>query len=388
MVKSKDVFLFSTADWASPYWTNKQHMARLLRDRGYRVLYIESFGLRAPGGNRRDLGRLFRRLIRGLRPVSQVEPGIFVLSPLLFPWKHNWAVVKAYNSWFLRMRLKTFALLRGVRHPLLWTYHPFLRQVAEAFPQSQVVYHCVDDLGAVPGINTEALRDAEAELAPHCNAIFTTSLNLQTMMSALAPGRSHYFSNVADLQFFSQARLRSGRELPSDLARIPSPRIGYVGVLSDYKVDFELLLAVAEKRADWHWVLIGEEREGQNDPTLMRLRQLSNVHLLGYKSYGEIPAYLAGMDVATLPTRLNEYTRSMFPMKFFEYLAAGVPVVSTPLPALNEHHHLFSVAATSDEFISAIEVLLQQPKTQRAPALESLTGHDWDTRLSRMLDLV
>lgn len=379
----KDIFLFSTADWASPYWTNKQHMARLLRDRGYRVLYVESFGLRAPGTNKRDVGRLLRRLIRGLKPITQAEPGIYVLSPLLFPWKHHWPIVKAYNSAFLNFRLKIFSFLKGIRKPILWSYHPFLSSVISHFPDSQVIYHCVDDLGAVPGIHSEALRAAENAFVPKCNAVFTTSQNLQEMMSALAPGRSHYYSNVADLEFFSQAR--TATNLPADLARVPAPRIGYVGVLSDYKVNFDLLLQIASLRPQWHWVLIGEEREGQTDPTFAKIRTLPNVHVLGYKPYSDIPHYLSGLDIATLPTRLNDYTKSMFPMKFFEYLAAGLPVVSTPLPALKDHRHLYAEAATPEEFIAAIESLLRQPKPERAPPLDSIRGQDWDTRLNRML---
>jgi glycosyltransferase involved in cell wall biosynthesis len=149
------------------------------------------------------------------------------------------------------------------------------------------------------------------------NVVFTTSKKLFEKCSAINKN-THDFPNVVDWEHFSQA-FNPGPD-PDDLKDIPHPRLGYVGVLSDFKVDFELLLNIATERPDWHIVLIGEEREGQHNATVQVLKEMQNVHFLGYKEYEELPNYIRGLDVGLLPTLINQYTNSMFPMKYFEYI--------------------------------------------------------------------
>src|SRR5262249_51154926 len=148
------------------------------------------------------------------------------------------------------------------------------------------------------------------------------------------PGRTDYCPNATDVTHFATAR--DGGAVPEELAAIARPRLGYVGVLSDFKIDFELIERAAALSPAWQFVFIGDEREGQGSAAIARLRARPNVHFLGWRPYALLPKYLRGIDVALLPQRLNDYTRAMFPMKYFEYLAAGKPVVATPLPALAE----------------------------------------------------
>jgi len=140
------------------------------------------------------------------------------------------------------------------------------------------------------------------------------------------------YANVTDIDHFGRAR-RPG-SLPDDLAAIPEPRVGFVGVLSDFKVDFALILDVVRRRRDWSWVFIGEEREGQVSPLVNELRSEANTYFLGHKPYSALPEYLRGISVGTLPIMINDYTRSMFPMKYYEYLAAGVQWWATPWNSL------------------------------------------------------
>ena len=201
----------------------------------------------------------------------------------------------------------------------------------------------------------------------------------------IAPTRTDYFGNVADIEHFATARLDG--ESPADLAAIPRPRLAYVGVLSNFKIDLELVDYVVTQRPEWHLVFIGDEREGQNSATLGRLKKRSNVHFLGWKPYAQLPAYLRGIDVALLPQMINNYTRSMFPMKYFEYLAAGRPVVATPLPALAEFTALHQEAGTRETFVNAIAGALATPALVPVdhPVLQS---HSWDALLDQMLNRI
>jgi glycosyltransferase involved in cell wall biosynthesis len=382
-----DIVMFSTADWASQYWTNKQHTAARLAARGHRVLYVETVGLRRPGLNQIDAVRMAARLRRGLGPPAQVRDNLWVLSPLTVPMAQRYSAINAFNRWQLRSRIGSWMRQQRIARPLIWTYHPYMLEAAEALNPLMIIYHCVDDLGAVPGIDRSTFDLAESRLLARADLAFATSHHLQDRCAAVAGSRAHYFGNVADIAHFAQARHIS--DLPPELAEIPRPRLGYIGVLSDFKIDFALLETLVASRPDWQFVFIGDQREGQNSEAAARLKLKSNVHFLGWRSYHELPKYLAGFDVGLLPQLINDYTRSMFPMKFFEYLAAGLPVVSTALPALRDFASVHSVAHDGCAFSKAVSVVLAGcgPK---APPVEDplLQANSWDTRLDQMMAII
>lgn len=389
-----DCLLFATADWDTPYWTNKQHTAHHLAQAGWRVLYVESVGLRQPRmGSSTDWGRLFKRLWRGLRGPRQVQERVWVLSPLVLPFKHHHPWVRVFNQGLLSLTLARFCHRHGFNTPMVWTYHPFVLESLQRLQQRHhlalgpTVYHCVDDLAAIPGINAAAFNAEEQRLLEHCQVVFTTSPSLADKCSAHHP-RVHNFPNVVDVDHFAQA-WRQAAPLPADLAAIPEPRLAYVGALSDFKVDFELLDALATANPQWSLVLIGDEREGQHNPTLARMVQRPNVFLLGHRPYAHLPHYLRGMRVGLLPTLVNDYTNSMFPMKYFEYLAAGLPVISTPLKfthSLASNPHLEIISNLID-FEKKVNNLLS--RTINAQTAIALIGKNtWSERLGEMMELI
>jgi glycosyltransferase involved in cell wall biosynthesis len=385
MADSKDCVLFATADWDTPYWTNKQHTAHHLAREGYRVLYIESIGLRAPTLSSRDLRRIWRRLKLGLRPPRLVEPDVWTMSPIAIPFKQHWPLVRSINQGWLGLRIKLFMVRHNFKKSLILTYHPFMLGTVAWLNHGPLVYHCVDDLSEVPGINPVAFNTEEERLLKQCQTVFVTSQALKEKCLPFNPN-THYFPNVADVEHFSRAR--EPGLLPADLASIPAPRIGYIGALSDFKINFELIHTVARNRPDWHWVLIGEEREGQNSPWMAMLRILPNVHCLGHRSYNALPYYLRGIDVGTLPTVLNKYTRSMFPMKYFEYLAAGVPIVSTPLEFTKHNQSGLLIAKGASDFEQAITVQLGRGRFDAAEVDVLVGENTWANRLKKMLRLI
>jgi glycosyltransferase involved in cell wall biosynthesis len=376
------VVLFATADWYWPYWTNKQHMAVHLAARGFRVLYVESIGFRAPGLNAVDVARIARRLMAAAAPIRQVQENVWRLSPLTIPGASHHPLVARFNAWRLTRQIGGWLRGIGAVRPILWTYHPYMLALADALDARALVYHCVDDLAAVPGIDAAAVTQAERALLARCDCVFATSPALAERCAAIASERTFYAGNVADTALF--ARARADGPIPPDLAAIPRPRLAYVGVLSDFKTDFALLDTIAARRPDWHLVFIGEEREGQHDAVLARLLARANVHLIGRKPYAQLPDYLRGIDVALLPQARNDYTRSMFPMKYIEYLAAGRPVVATRLPALAAHAALHLTADDADGFIAAIAAALAEPRVLPLdhPVLLAQT---WEARLDEML---
>lgn len=383
--ETSEIVIFSTADWETPYWTNKQHVARRLAKRGWSVLYVETVGLRAPGIGCVDAARLMRRLGGAVASPRPVAERLWVASPLTIPVAHRFSAVRDLNVRALSSALKSWLAKLGFSRPVIWTYHPFMLAAVAGIDRAALVYHCVDELAAIPGIDAQSMGVAERELLLAADMVFATSPALQEKCEALSPA-CHYLPNVADIEHFAAAR--QPLALPPDLAAIGRPRLGYAGALSDFKVNFPLISNLAESRPGWQFVLIGEERAGQRDPILRQLRGRSNVHMLGWRDYRALPNYFRGLDIGLLPLQDNSYTRAIFPMKYFEYLAAGLPVVSTDLPALRAYG---SLHRTADEagFAAAIsDVLANRARYSIAPDHPVLWEQDWERQLDRMLALL
>lgn len=377
--------LFSTADWDTPYWTNKQHTTKHLASKGINVLYIESIGLRKPKlSSGVDLFRIWRRLIRGFNDGHQVEPGIWVISPLAVPFKHNSKIVNWVNKFFLKNKIKRFLHRHDwqSKSTLAWTYHPYILDYLDPSQYCSLAYHCVDDIAAVPGVDAKSFMQKEKILLNVASAVFATSEKLFHHCSAINCN-TYFLPNVVDFEHFSKA-LDAGED-PADLREIPHPRLGYVGVLSDFKVDFHLILEIANAKPHWQIILIGEEREGQSNPILRKLKAIDNVHLLGYKNYSVLPDYMRGLDIGLLPNLLNAYTDAMYPMKYYEYIASGLRVVSTPLKFLGYSAKPINLRYQTYNFIASIEDQLKLPRLTLRQSIEGVGENTWVQRLEKML---
>jgi hypothetical protein len=309
------VLLLSTADWDAVLWTNKQHTARSLRDHGATVLYVESLGLRAPTLSAADRRRVLRRVARALRPPREVEPGILVWSPLALPW-HGSRLVRRVNRLVLSGLLRFWAGRVLGPAPVVWTYNPLTLALLALPPGGPLVYHCVDDLAAQPGIPAAAVTAHEPAL------------------------------------------------------------------VAAYKIDVELLAGLADRNPDWSLVLVGPRED--DDPAVTALLARANVHHLGPVPHDAVPAHVRALDVGLVPARPSDYATAMFPMKFFEYLAAGVPVVATPLPALREFGAAAAMVPPSG-FEEAVRAELRGPTRSARARRAAWAGHTYTARTARML---
>lgn len=355
----RDIVLLSTADWDHPFWTNKQHVAAAMAQLGHRVLYVESLGLRAPRLEKQDLRRVWRRLRRALLPPRCVASGVWVWSPLLIPAPRT-RFQLAFNRLLFARLLNFWRRWLGMEPDLLWTYNPLAGQLLslQSTGYRQLVYHCVDDLAAQPCMPSALIAAEEQRLCRAADQVFVTSPELLSTRGRFNP-HTRFDPNVADIDHFAKARDRN-QPLPSDLLALPpGPKLGFVGAVSAYKLDLDLLERLAVHRPDAQLVLIGRVGEGDPFTNLDQLASHPNVHVLGARPYAALPDYLRGFDLALLPCPLNAYTRSMFPMKFFEYVAAGLPIVSTDLPALREQAHLARLCSDATSFLASVDAVLR-----------------------------
>jgi glycosyltransferase involved in cell wall biosynthesis len=374
----RDIVCVGFADWDTELWTNQHHlMARLAREN--RVLFIESLGLRRPQLARRDLARVWRRLRSGLAP-PRASDGLHVLSPLVLPL-HRSRIARGLNGRLLPALVRTAARRLGLRRPILWAYVPQAETLVGALDPSLVIYHCVDDIAAHERIDTSSFRAAEERFAARADLVLASAPSLAERMRRLS-NNVLYAPNVADTELFSRA-LDPGALDPA-LAQLPEPRILFTGAIVSIKLDFGLIVELARLRPQWSFALVGPVGLGDPATDVSALTAEPNIHLLGPRSYEQLPGVLRGGQAGLIPYTRNELTESIFPMKVYEYLAAGLPVVATPLPALTG---LADVALAPDAQGLAArldEALASDSPAMRAERSRRAASHSWNHRLQEI----
>ncbi len=378
---NRDIVCVGFADWDTELWTNQHHlMARLARDN--RVLFIESLGLRRPQLAGRDLSRIWRRLRRGFAPPRAID-GLHVISPLVLPL-HGSRLARAVNARLLPALVRRAARRLGMRRPILWAYVPQAEVLLDALDPSLVIYHCVDDIAAHERIDTASFRAAEARFAARADLVLASAPTLSTRLRTI----SHNVldaPNVADTELFASALLPSP-PAPIDpaIAALPAPRIVFTGAISAVKLDVALLVELARLRPSWSFALVGPVGLGDPRTNTSALSAEPNIHLLGSRSYEQLPSVLRGANAGLIPYARNELTESIFPMKVYEYLSAGLAVIATPLPALAEVADVASapdaagLAALLDE---ALATDSDERRTERSTAAAS---NSWEQRLEEI----
>jgi len=377
-LRGRDIVCVGFADWQTDLWTNQHHlMSRLAREN--RILFVESLGLRQPKLAGRDLGRMARRLRRGLAPPRAVD-GLHVLAPLVLPL-HRFAAARAVNRRLLPWLVRRAARRLGLRRPVLWAYVPQAEALVDALDPSLVVYHCVDDIAAQPGVAAEDFRAAERRFAAGADLVLASAPGLAERLGTIAE-RVLYVPNVADTERFAAA-LEPGPVDP-ELDALPRPRAVFTGAVVSSKLDMELIAAVARSRPEVSFALVGPVGPGDPLTDVSPLEAEPNVHLLGGRAYEDLPAVLRGADVGLIPYARNELTASIFPMKVYEYLAAGLPVVATPLPSIAAVAEV-ATAADPEAFAAALDrAFADDGPDARAARSRAAAGHSWDARLAEI----
>jgi UDP-galactopyranose mutase len=295
-----------------------------------------------------------------------------------------------------RSLLSEFMRSAHVQHYLLWYYTPMALGFTAHLAPEATVYDCMDELSAFLGAPPQ-LIEREHQLLAAADVVFTGGFSLYDA-KRLQHANVHAFPSSIDVAHFAQAlsqerSSKPAKQEPQDQADIPHPRAGFYGVV-DERFDVALLREIAQLRPAVHFIVLGPIVK--IDPA--SLPQAANIHYLAGKSYDELPTYLAGWDVALLPFALNDATRFISPTKTPEYLAAGKPVVSTPIRDVvrsygyqsngnqgDGNQALVAIAATPETFAAAIDSALQpQTAAWRAAVSAKLAESSWDSTWAAM----
>jgi UDP-galactopyranose mutase len=368
LVPKPDIVCLSHLRWDFVYQRPQHLMSRFARDR--RVFFFEE-PMHHDGPARLE--------------VAERPGGVRVAVPRL-PGGLQPEAAEAAQRHLLEQLLAD----HGVAEYVLWYYTPMALGFAAGLEPSAVVYDCMDELTLFRGA-PPSLIEREARLLAAADLVFTGG---QSLYEAKRDRHSdiHAFPSSIDAAHFGRARLPQPD--PPDQTAIPHPRLGYFGVI-DERIDLDLLAAVADARPDWQIVMVGPVVK--IDPESLPRR--ANLHYLGMKGYDDLPAYLAGWDVALMPFARNESTRFISPTKTPEYLAGGRPVVSTSIRDVVRPYGDMALVEIADEpagFVAAVERSLaccaEEGGTERESWLkrvdEFLARGSWSRTWRHMSDLI
>lgn len=263
---------------------------------------------------------------------------------------------------------------------VLWYYTPMALPFTRHLSADIRVYDNMDELSAFRGAHPRLIA-LEREMFRLADVVFTGGMSLYEAKRT-RHRNIHAFPSSIDTKHFGRAR-RLAASQPAEQAAIPGPRLGFFGVV-DERMDLDLVAAMADLRPDWQIVMIGPVVK--IDPASCPQRH--NIHWLGARHYNELPLYLSGWDVGIMPFAINEATRFISPTKTPEFLAAGVPVVST---AINDvirpygERGLVEIASTAEQFVACAERLLSRPKSVWLERVDQhLAGSSWDLTWAAM----
>jgi UDP-galactopyranose mutase len=279
------------------------------------------------------------------------------------------------------------AHLASHRGPLItWYYTPMMLPFSRHLEPAVTVFDAMDELSKFKFAPAKLL-DLEQELIDRADVVFTGGSSLYEAKKD-RHSNIHCFPSSVDRAHFAKARSRQFD--PADQEDLPRPRFGFYGVI-DERFDTELLAKAAEMRPDWSFVMVGPVVKISEED----LPKRPNIHYLGGKTYGQLPSYLAGWDVALMPFAMNESTQFISPTKTPEYLAGGRPVVSTPVKDVVRHYGELegvTIASTPEEFVAACEKALELSRNPESGWLAEadlmLSASSWDTTQARMAGLV
>lgn len=381
MLTGHDILIYTYADWHATWSTPQQIAARLTPHN--RVLYVDvprSILFRFKPADPQGAGRWSGPRMQEVRENLHVyhPPHAFApIGDLPFPLARR---AMALNGCIIARQVTRRMRRLGFSRPILWNFSPLHGKAVMPVSRSLTIYDVCDEW--VNYVHHESgrriLRWIEEELCQAADLVFVGTENARKLREHLNP-ETHVVHHAADYDHFAKAALPE-TAVPEDIAALPRPIIGSIGVMDPARFDVDLFAYLARERPAWSFAIVGPARA---DMDVSLLRELPNVHLLGNREIEQLPGYLKGMDAVLIPYKINEATRHIYPLKLQEYLASGKPVVSSAMPAVLPYGEVVSIAEDHQAFLSRIEAALAEDTPVRRNARQAVArANSWEQRIA------
>lgn len=375
----KQIVCLATSPWY-PIPTRKQQVMSRIPDA--EIIYFDpSATVIAPLKDKsaRPLMKAYQK--PGFQPQENIT--VYSLPPVL-PFFNKSRAINRLNQRRMARYVCEKMKEHGFEKPILWVYSPVTVDAVDLIPHSALVYDCVDRHSAYGGLMNPAQVDAEElELAAKCSAVFATAAPLADRLRA-ANEKTWFIPNGANFERFFRASQKL--DAPEDMKNIPHPIFGFVGALQPC-IEYGFTADAAKAHPEWSFVWIGGEKPGAD---LAELKTLPNVHFLGIRPNEQLPEYLAQFDVCLNLFAKSDLSKDVSPLKFFEYLATGKPIVSTRQPdQILQYAGSIHIADSADEFIRCCaEALCDTQPARVQTRIDEGRACSWDARVGEMCDIL
>lgn len=384
MIKGKSIICFAPSDW----WTmNPSCTTHLIKRfaRQNKVLYVNPFSsdlLGVTGGKRKGFAARAVRKVKSLSKwLRKVDKNLYVFSPVFIPVQGKQSV-DAVNNRLLHWQLRLACVLAGIRRPMIWMENLRAADLLKHYKKAYTLFH-VSDLFTHDGYvaDKSVLRQREQTVLEASGAIVCVSETLYSTYQGEKPA-VHYIPHGVEFARFFEAAQRI--QTPPELEAIGKPIAGYFGTLTGSN-DIALWEMCADKLADVSFVFAGRITGGDYS----RLQRQPNVHFLGPVAYERIPAVCAGFDVCMLAWKMSPWIRSCNPLKLFEYMACGKPVVSVAIEEARKYADIISVAVSAEEFCRLLRWELEHDSPERKQRrIEIARANDWENKVEQLSTII
>lgn len=383
MCSQHDLIFLSLENWDDIWRRNQFVCAELARRHPeLRILFV---------GLPRNVGqhlkaRKFAPLLAPSTVTLPEFPNITVTRPWrIGPETYDWGL--RWNERLYRKHLRRWVRKLCLRDPVLWINSHGAHFLPNHIAHAGLIYDITDDWTTSSQTEIDRRRTiaADAALCRRADATIVCSQRLFDMKQALARNHLYLIPNGVDASHYASV-CDASRPLPPQVAGLPRPIFGYTGTVHPDRIDLDLIVAVARHFANGSVVLVGPQ---YLDPQhLTKLRGQPNVHLVGAVPYQQVPDYMRSFDVSITPHRVTPFTESLNPIKLWEYLAAGKPVVATPVAGFRDYPELIRVAGTPDEFIKALNAALAEGDAKGAERQLIAGQNSWDARVDEVENVI
>ena len=390
MINDETIICISPSSWFSLWRNRQQIMSRLARNN--RVLFVEP--QRDPDlgtwlSIRNRISNIFSPHIESisanmtlLHPPPSLPFGGAILSPRILHFIIP--LIVKMNCWLLTNSIRQALRKMKVENHILYVWEPFQLDLIGKFGEKLVCYHVYDEISDFIGNKRikGIIWKYDRLLCKRADFVFASSRTQYKRRKAF--NQSTYFiPNGVDFEHFNQA-LSPDTKLPEDIQSVPRPILGFAGLIANFTVDIKLLIELAVRCPEWSFVIIGQDEMGHGEAGT-KLHGLDNFLYLGKKEVSGLPNYFKAFDVALMPYVIKGHTLSIYPLKLHEYLAAGLPIVTTHLPELYPFKDIVRLAKTVDEFIEQVEKSLKDnSEAAVAKRVAVAKKNTWDQRVEKI----
>lgn len=386
MIEGHLIICDSNVPWQGNRYSKHHLMSRLARHND--LVFMNTQVDACKYGREKGWGGVWNL---GARFEQPADEALQVFTPLSLPYRGESRHLLAADQRYFTRQVRAVVKRYPGRDLILFIGNPWNVFLLDAFPERKCsIYHCSDDFPSLFGGGLgEKIAEREEKLIRSVDLVACSHPRLVRKCQALRDGDVHYLQHAVDTRFLRPDANFAEAQCPPDMAQIPRPRIGFVGSL-DATIDFPLLRQVAVDCPDLSFVLVGAADEAHR-PAVEDLVSLPSVHWLGRKPWADLPGYLWNFDVALIPFAMTDFTAAGSPLKQFEYLAAGLPIVSTNLDFADALRPHIRIAERPEEFAGAVREACREahdPAAIRERKRVIQEGYTWDHRAEELSELI